>query len=57
MKDVFQGEGSPVSNTADRLSKVMTETWSLGFATRRRLNIVSVEGKPDCISLKKDTEK
>lgn len=34
-----------MSNTADRLSRVMTETWSLGFATRRRLTMVFVEGK------------
>lgn len=34
-----------MSNGADRFSKVMTETWSLDFVTRRILTIVSGEGK------------
>lgn len=42
---VSQGWGSPMSNSADRLSKVMTETWSLDFVTRGILTIVSGEGK------------
>ena len=58
VKKVFQGGGSPVSNPADRLNEMMTETQSLDFAARRRLIIaVSVEANTDWRSLKKETGK